>query len=119
MLLTRAQILAVHDLQSEDVPVPEWGGTVRVRGLTAAERLEVTRQITTPDGEVDRGLTLALQIRIPFLCMIGDDGQRLFVDEADVTALGQKSPAALDRVLAVAQRLSGLSEAALEQQKKA
>jgi hypothetical protein len=36
--LTRDAILQAPDLQGEDVAVPEWGGTVRVRGLSGAQR---------------------------------------------------------------------------------
>jgi hypothetical protein len=42
-------------------------------------------------------------------CVVGDDGNRLFTD-SDVVALGGKSAAALERVYAVAARLSGLSD---------
>ena len=37
-LLTREAILARDDEQSETVEVPEWDGSVRVRGLTGRER---------------------------------------------------------------------------------
>ena len=36
--LTRDEILQAQDIQFEDVKVPEWNGTVRVRGLTGVER---------------------------------------------------------------------------------
>ena len=36
--LTRNEILAVDDLQTQKVDVPEWGGSVYVRGLTGSER---------------------------------------------------------------------------------
>ena len=38
MYLTRDAILQATDLTFEDVAVPEWGGVVRVRGLTGTER---------------------------------------------------------------------------------
>jgi len=37
-LLTRDAILEAQDLQHEEVYIPEWGGSVRVRTLTGAER---------------------------------------------------------------------------------
>ena len=39
-LLSKEAILAAQDLPSEDVEVPEWGGTVRVRGLDGKGRDE-------------------------------------------------------------------------------
>ena len=50
MGLTRDQILAVSDIQTEEVHVPEWGGTVLVRGLTGAERDEFEAGMATPQG---------------------------------------------------------------------
>ena len=37
-LLSKSAILCANDLQTEDVDVPEWGGTVRVRSFTGRER---------------------------------------------------------------------------------
>ena len=37
-LLSKEAILAAQDVVTELVEVPEWGGSVRVRGLTGAER---------------------------------------------------------------------------------
>ena len=36
-LLTREDILNYNDIKTEIVPVPEWGGEVKVKGLTAAK----------------------------------------------------------------------------------
>jgi hypothetical protein len=46
--------------------------------------------------------------------MIDESGKRLFPD-ADVRELGKKSASALQRVFEVAQRLSGLSNADVEE----
>ena len=40
MRLSRDDILKAEDLTTEEVDVPEWGGTVLVRGLTGRERDE-------------------------------------------------------------------------------
>ena len=36
--LSRDAILQREDIKTEDVEVPEWGGTVRVRGMTGVQR---------------------------------------------------------------------------------
>lgn len=118
MLLTRDAILNAQDLRYQIVEVPEWGGDVRVRGLSARERLDIIKSITDADGKVDTAKSVDLQIKVPFLCMVDDTGARLFTDVADVARLGEKSTAALDRVFDAARKLSGLSDDALEQQKK-
>ena len=38
MALSKDQILGAVDFSFVEVEVPEWGGTVRIRGLSAAER---------------------------------------------------------------------------------
>ena len=37
-LLSKADILGCNDIPTELVEVPEWGGSVKVRGMTAGER---------------------------------------------------------------------------------
>lgn len=118
MPLSRDQILKVNDLKTEAVEVPEWGGTVLVRALTAKERLDLTREMTGADGKINRDATLDLQIRLPYLCMVDESGARLFESEADLIALQSKSAAALERVFGVAQRLSALTKQAADEQKK-
>ena len=36
--LTREAILAKDDVQIEELHVPQWGGTVRVRGMSGTQR---------------------------------------------------------------------------------
>ena len=109
--LTRDEILAATDLPREEVEVPEWGGSVLVRGLTAKERVDLASRMVTTEGEIDNQQAIELQTLIPALCMIDDDGQRLFSD-GDVALLGEKSSQALNRVFEVAQKLSALTPAA-------
>ena len=111
-MLSRDAILQADDLQYETVEVPEWGGAVRVRGMTGTERDAYTESsmVDARTGEV----TLAdMTSRLLVRTLVDEEGDRLFSD-ADVRALGRKSGAALDRVARVAQRLSGLSQADME-----
>jgi hypothetical protein len=48
-----------------------------------------------------------IRAKLVALTVVDEDGNRIFSDE-DAEALGKKSAAALDRIFAVAQRLSGL-----------
>lgn len=120
-LLTAAEILAKDDSQHEDVSCPEWGGTVRIRSLTADEREafdeSVTRVIVTGKGrksaerqEVDRHL---FKSKLVASSAVDEAGNRLFTD-AQAEQLGKKNAAALDRCFAVAQRLSGLTNEDVE-----
>lgn len=114
-LLSREQILGADDLKSEDVPVPEWGGTVRVRALSGAERDAYEAGIVTLRGDGSKTVNMKnLRGRLVSLSCVDEDGSRLFTDE-DAIALGDKSASALERVFDVARRLSGLSEEDVEE----
>ena len=108
MPLTRDQILQAKDIQTEEVPVPEWGGAVLVRGLTGEERDGYEASIMSLRG-TDAQLNLRnARAKLVVKSVVDADGARLFSDQ-DVAALSNKSAAALQRVFEVAQRLSGLT----------
>lgn len=113
-LLTKDEILAADDLPTEDVEVPEWGGTVRVRTLTGAERDRFEESITQVKGGSVKTNYANLRARLVALCAVDEQGRRLFSD-ADAAALGRKSAAALDRVFIAARRLNGMSDADIEE----
>ena len=113
--LSRDAILAAQDIETETVDVPEWGGSVQVRGLTGGQRDAYQQSLV---GSA-KGKSVAVNMqhataRLVAWCVIDEAGARMFKD-ADVVALSQKSGAALQRVFEVATRLSGLDEGAVEE----
>ena len=114
-MLTRDAILGAQDLKTEDVPVPEWGGSVRVRTMTGTERDAFLRDLKR--DEAGRVIATDYGTRLITFAAVGDDGARLFGD-ADVAALGAKSGVALQRVFAAADRLNSTSEAAVQEAEK-
>ena len=112
-LLTRAAILAISDLRTQDVDVPDWGGTVRIRTLTAGERDDFDASLSTGTGAT-RTLDLHnIRARLLALCIIDDAGNPIFTHD-DVLALGGKSSAAVGVVFDAAQKLNGMLPAAVE-----
>lgn len=108
-LLGREAILAASDAATEDVEVPEWGGTVRVRGLSGIERDEFESSMLVKRGKHRDVSLLNARAKLVSLSVVDDAGARVFSDR-DVAELGNKSAAALTRVYEVASRLSGLSD---------
>lgn len=106
--MTREKILEADDLETELVPVPEWGGDVLIRSLDGVGRdtfeMAVYRMRQNPREEVN------IRARLVALCAVDDAGLQLF-SEKDVARLGAKSARALDRCFTVAQRLNGLTAA--------
>ena len=125
MLLSRDQILEAQDIETEDVECPEWGGTVRVKGLSGEERdsYEAACMQERPAydgkgkqvrGRTELGRNLAnVRAKLVARSIVDEAGERLFTDH-DVVALGKKSAAALDRVFEVAAKLSRLSDEDVE-----
>ncbi|WP_140725457.1 MULTISPECIES: hypothetical protein [Gammaproteobacteria] len=112
-LLTKGEILAINDRKTEDVPVPEWSGVVRVATMSASDRDRWEQE--TYGG--DKPKTEDFRARFVALCMIDEKGERLFTDK-EVVQLGAKSAAALDRVFRTAQKLNALGGAAVEELEK-
>lgn len=106
----KAQILAADDLPFEDVPVPEWGVKVRVKGLTGEERDAYEARVAQmrQDG---KGVELRLQnfrARMVVKSLWDPEtNERIFGDN-DAPQLGRKSGAVLDRLYDVCHRLSGM-----------
>lgn len=107
MRLSKDDILKADDVRTEEVEVPEWGGSVLVRGMTGEERDEFEASMLVRRGDQMIPDTWNTRAKLIARCVIDDDGTPLFTRQ-DVDALGKKSGAALDRVFDVASRLSGL-----------
>ncbi len=108
--LTREAILAAEDLSQVEVEVPEWGGSVWVRGLTAHERTKLERSGNEPEDE-DRRLKLVT------LCTCDREGKRLFNLE-DIEALGEKNWEPVQRIFEKALELNGMGRQAVTKLKK-
>ena len=108
-LLSRDEILAAADMTYEDVDVPEWGGAVRVKALSGAERDQFESSVIERRGKKTRWNMSNLRARLVALSVVDESGKRLF-RFSDVEALGAKSAAALQRVFDVAMRLSGMRQ---------
>ena len=110
MLLTREQIIAAADLRHEDVEVPEWNGTVRVRMMTGLQRDALSAVLIGPGNKPD--LT-TYRVRLVAACIVDEAGSALFGHD-EIAALGAKSGVALDRVYRVAERINDTAAQALE-----
>lgn len=108
-LLNKKAILAADDLKHEDVDVPQWGGTVRVRMMTGAERDEFRTSIASGDGIPVGRFSVALLAAT----LIDEKGARLFTME-DIDQLAEKSAESIDKPAAVAMRLNGLGGTSTE-----
>lgn len=111
-LLTPDQIGEADDRRWEDVPVPEWGGTVRIASMSGTDRnaYQKAMLVLGSDGK-PQGVDLSNQYaRLLSKCLVGEDFRRLYTTDKQVSALGAKNGAVLERLAAIAKRVSGLGE---------
>lgn len=112
--LNRDDILKADDIGRELVPVPEWGGDVYVKGMTGAERDKFEASIVEQRGKKQNLNMTNIRAKLASLTICDEQGKRLFT-EADIAKLSEKSASALQRVFAIAQRLSGIGDADVEE----
>jgi hypothetical protein len=112
--LTAAEILGMEDIVEELVEVPEWKGTVRVRGLTGRERDSYEASIIDQRGRNTTANLINARAKLVVLAVRNADGSRMFT-EAQVSELSAKSAAALNRVWKKARELSGMTQEDVEE----
>lgn len=116
--LSRDAILGADDLEYEELDVPEWGGTVRVRSLSGAERDAYEASMRLQRGKEFIANMANIRAKLVAKCVVDENGERIFTDN-DAPALGEKSASALDRIFEVAARLSRISDEDVEELGKA
>lgn len=109
-LLTKTAILDAQDLKHEDVEVPQWGGSVRVRMMTGAERDEFRSVAASYESGLPPAKFAAILLA---LTCVDETGARLFTVE-DVDALEEKSAGSVDIPAVVAMRINGLGGTAVQ-----
>lgn len=109
MKLDRNAILAAHDVRTQSVDIPEWGGSAFVRVLTGAERDSMEAEISANKGKVGANF----RARFTSLILCDENGVRLF-SEKDAVALASKSGLAMDRVIKAGMLLNQLDAGEVE-----
>lgn len=112
--LTKDEILAMDDIPVEEVVVPEWGGRkVLVCGLTAAAKNAYEASLIEIKGTTRKMRLDNATAKLLVRTLVDRHRQPLFT-ETDIERLGTKSAAALERLAAVAQRLSAMRQQDIE-----
>jgi hypothetical protein len=109
MVLSRDDILAAKDIDTREVDVPEWGGTVLVKALSGKERDAFESSLRQLRGKEMVPNLANARAKLVARSVVDEDGARLFGDN-EINALGDKCAAALDRLFEVASEMSGLND---------
>ncbi|MCT2531021.1 phage tail assembly chaperone [SAR92 clade bacterium H921] len=110
-MLDRKSIFKAVDLDIQNVPVPEWGGDICIRGLTARERDHF-------EASIGQSANLEnLRARLVVLSICDETGERVFKD-SDATELGKKNAMVVNRLFDICRNMSGMSDADVKELEK-
>lgn len=116
ILLSREMILSRRgQTKRELVSVPGWGGYVYVKGMTGSERDSFEESLAIVGKDGTRTPTLKnFRAKLVARTIVDEQGRHLFTP-ADIDALGELDANDLQTVFNVAQRLSGMTAADVEE----
>ena len=113
--MTALELLAVTTLPRERLDLPELGNGhhVWIQGMSGKDRDAFEASLSKgPRGQ--RRNIENFRARLAGLCLINEDGTRMYTS-AQIEHLGNVRSDILTKIVAVAQRLSGISEADAEE----
>jgi len=112
-LLGREEILAADDRKYETVECPEWGGEVRLKSISGTQRDAYEQSLIQTNGN-DRKMNLRnARVKLIVLCAVDAEGRALFSAE-DVSALGRRNAAPIDRLFDACKKLAGMGDEDVE-----
>jgi len=103
MALSRDQILGAVDFNFVGVDGPEWGGSVRLRGLSAAERDEFEASLGVSQDLVN------MRARLVVNCLVDENGDKLF-KSSEAKELGKKNGQVINMLFDEVRKLSGMAD---------
>ncbi|MYV58044.1 hypothetical protein [Streptomyces sp. SID3212] len=113
-LLNKDAILKADDMVFEDIPVPEWGGDIRLKTMTGTQRDAFEDKSMDQRGKDPKMNLTNFRARLLALCIVNEDGRRVFSD-GEITLLGQKSANVLERLFNKAREMNGMDDKDVEE----
>ena len=99
-MLTREMILNKDDRKTKKIDVPEWGGEITIRSLSAKDRADYIDAIMADGGKIIyKNIT-------PVLVILGTIDPKF--EKADIEMLQQKDGSVLDKLAEEIVSLSGI-----------
>lgn len=111
-ILNRDAILGIDDRKTVSVDVPEWGGSVLIRPMSAGARDEWDAAVIKRKEAGEVGISGARAL-LTALCVVDEQGKPLFSKE-DAELLAEKNHEAVGRIAIKAMEINGLMPNAVE-----
>lgn len=116
--LSGQQLLEAKDVVIEEVDVPEWGGVIRIKVMSAAELDSYEKSLVEIKSFKEQKPNITnRRAKLLVRCICDEEGRRLFND-AQTDDLGRKNGLILERLHKVAQRLNKIDDESVEELKK-
>lgn len=114
-LLGRDQILSSTSRSYQVVPVPEWGGEVRLQSLTGKERDKFEASLSKRKNGKEVSDYENARAKLIAACAVDENGNLIFTNRFDIEKLGEAPVSALQKLFNVCQAMNGMSDADLEE----
>jgi len=131
-LLNRNQILEAKDIKTKDIEVKEWGGTIRIKQLSAKEYNDITMNMVnirkmaakqlSSKKNADENLEDAInelaiknQKILLIIKSVVDENMKPLFTEADMELIYQKNTNVIDRIIT---EIEAFNAVATEENKK-
>jgi hypothetical protein len=108
-MLSRDDFFKKRERTYKDVDVPELGGTVRVRSMTAGERARLEASRIDKEGSLIPNRVRTFRERLAVATVV-DETNGLMFTEADIDRLSELPGSALDKIADAAMELAGMKE---------
>ena len=112
MALSKNEIFAVKDVDIHEVEVPEWGGSILLRGMTGEQRNNYEHWAHTQSKETVPDYR-GIRERLIMSCAIDENGEALFTED-DLQQLAAKNSEVIDRLHEKCRELCGMDQDAVE-----
>ena len=110
-ILNKKQILSAEDKRTEEINIPEWGGSVIISTISGTARDAFEQSLVDGKGNYK---PKNVRAKLLIASCVNEKGAPLFTKE-DIVALGNKSGAALDRLFAAVQKLNAVTDEDVEE----
>lgn len=100
-LTTASSILQAEDFVFDEVDCPEWGGTVRIRSLSGAQRVQLKKAIDAGRDDIDETLCV--------MSIVDEDGNRV-LHRDQIGELSKKNTAVITRIAMKVLEISGMRD---------
>lgn len=113
--LTLDQILRANDRPYERILVPEWGGWITVRGLTAGERDRFEASMLEGKGKNQKTNPIGARAKLLILSIVDPKTKQPMFTAQHIRQLSDKASAATERLIDLARKLSGITEEEMDE----